>query len=72
MELRNKAEFITMMIDALSKKKGFSRQQAYRYLRNLNGIDFIDKHYDIMHTLDFEEALASLLLFCRRQGGTVE
>ena len=72
MDIRNKAEFLTMMVDALSKRKGFSRQQAYRYLRNFKGIDFLDRHYDIMHTLDFDEALSSLLLFCRRQGGAIE
>ena len=72
MNKRNKAEFVTMIIDALSKKQGFSRQQAYRYLHNFKGIEFLDQHYEIIHTLDFKEALDSLLLYCRRQGGAVE
>lgn len=30
---------------------------------------FIEQHYGIMHTLDFNEAVESVALYCRKTGG---
>ena len=31
----------------------------------------IDEHYNIMHTLDFDEMVNSLAIYCNRQGGAL-
>ena len=46
-----------------------TEKQAYRYIRLYNGIAFIEQNYGIIHTLDFNEAVDSVTLFCRRKGG---
>ena len=33
------------------------------------GVDFIEKNYGIIHTLDFNEAIESVAAYCRRSGG---
>ena len=45
--------------------------QAYRYITHYKGIDMIDEHYNIMHTLDFDEMVNSLAIYCNRQGGAL-
>lgn len=69
--IKDKAEYITTMIDAFAQRNNLSRQQSYRYINRFHGIEFLDEHYDAIHTLDFKEALSDLILFCRRQGGAI-
>ena len=48
---------------------GLNEQQAYRNIRIHKGIAFIEEHYDIMHTLSFEDAVDGVALYCRKSGG---
>ena len=70
-EIRNIAEYVTVMIDAFSKRHGLTVQQSYRYISRFHGIDFLQRNYEAIHTLDFEEALEGLTLFCHRNGGNL-
>ena len=45
--------------------------KAYRYVAHYKGIDMIDEHYNIMHTLDLDEMVNSLAIYCNRQGGNL-
>ena len=69
--IRDKVEFIAAMIDAFAQRNSLNKQQAYRYIRRFHGIDFLEQHYEAIHTLDFQEALSYLTLYCQRQGGAI-
>ena len=62
-------EYIVALINEFAKRFGLNDAQAYNYISHFNGIELIEKHYEIMHTLDFSEAVNSLAIYCKRQGG---
>lgn len=45
------------MVSEFSKRHGISELTAYRYLRNFDGIDFMQKCYGALHTDNFEYVL---------------
>ena len=68
---KNKIEFIAAMIGAFAHQSQLTRQQAYRYIQRFQGIEFLKKHYEIIHTLDFKEALSYLTSYCYKKGGSI-
>ena len=66
---RDIIEYIIALINEFSKRYGLTEKQAYRYIRIHKGIAFIEEHYDIMHTLSFEDAVDGVALYCRKSGG---
>ncbi len=68
-KIRDIIEYIVAIVSEFSTKYHLTERQAFRYISFHNGISFIEDHYGIIHTLDFNEAVDSVALFCRRQGG---
>jgi hypothetical protein len=68
---RDIIEYIIAVINGFSKRYGLSEKQAYLYIRAHKGVGFIEENYNIIHTLDFNEAIESVALYCRRTGGTI-
>lgn len=67
--VRDIIEYVIALVDEFSKRFGLSEKQAYCYINAHKGIAFIEQHYGIMHTLDFNEAVESVALYCRKTGG---
>lgn len=67
--VRDIIEYVIALVDEFSKRFGLSEKQAYNYINAHKGIAFIEQHYGIMHTLDFNEAVESVALYCRKTGG---
>ena len=70
-QLKNKVEYIVALVNEFAKHFGLTDVQAFRYIQHFKGIELIDQHYDIMHTLDFKETVNSLANYCNRQGGAL-
>ena len=66
---RDIIEYIIALVNEFAKKFGLSDKQAYRYIRIHKGVAFIEQNYGIIHTLDFNEAVESIALYCRRAVG---
>lgn len=62
-------EYIIALINEFARAFSLTEQQAYRYIKNHDGIGFIERNYGIMHTLDFNETVDSVASFCKRKGG---
>ena len=62
-------EYIVAVVSEFASKYNLSDKQAYRYISFHNGISFLKENYGIIHTLDFDEAVDSVAMFCRRSGG---
>ena len=69
--VKDKVEYIIALINEFAKRFRLTDVQAYRYVAHYKGIDMIDEHYNIMHTLDFDEMVNSLAIYCNRQGGAL-
>ena len=46
-------------------------KEAYRYLRDFKGIEFLKDFYDEEHLLSFDNVVEDLQALCRRNGGTI-
>ena len=62
-------KFTIALVADFAKTYHIKQKQAYNYLRRVKGFDFLQKHYGIMHTQSFEDAIEVLTLVCRRNGG---
>lgn len=59
-------EYIIALVNEFAEKFNLSDKDAFNYIHRNNGIEFIEKNYGIIHTLDFAEAVDSVKLFCKR------
>lgn len=66
---KNKLEFMVALIAEFAATYRIKQKQAFNYLNHFKGIDFLQKHYDFMHTQSFEDVVEDLALICRRNGG---
>lgn len=67
--IRDIIEYIIALVNEFAKRFNLSEQQAFRYIKIHKGVSFIEANYGIIHTLDFNEAVDSVALYCRRTGG---
>jgi len=67
----DKIEYIIMLIKLFSCHFGLSYQQAYRYISRHQGIEYAEQHYNILHTLSFEDQIEGLATYCRQKGGAL-
>ncbi len=64
-------EYTFILIDLFARKFNLTEAQSYRYLKDHNGIGFIEQNYGILHTLNFPDAIEGLSLYCKKNGGTL-
>ena len=69
--IRDIIEYTVALVNEFAKRFKLSDRQAYNYIRLHKGVAFIENNYGIIHTLDFNEAVESVALFCRRKGGAL-
>ena len=69
--VRDILEYTIALVNEFAQRFDLSEQQAFRYIHVHKGIDFIQENYGIIHTLDFNEAVESIALYCRRTGGSL-
>lgn len=66
--IKDKAEYLMALISNFAKNHGLN----VRYVKRYGGIELVDEHYEIMHTLSFAEALDMLVNYLKLQGGKLE
>ena len=63
--------YYTMCVSAFSEKKGISQRDAFNYLYDHHGMEFLIDCYDAEHTLSLDDAVDDLTMVCRNNGGTI-
>lgn len=66
-----KIEYIIMLIKLFARHFGLSFQQAYRYVSIHQGIEYAEQHYNVLHTLSFEDQVEGLATYCHKNGGSL-
>ena len=61
-----KIEYIIMLIKLFARHFGLSFQQAYRYVSIHQGIEYAEQHYNVLHTLSFEDQVEGLATYCHK------
>lgn len=69
MNIKDKVEYIVIVISEFARKHSVNLQQAYNYLKRYRGIEFLNKGYDVEHLFSIEDAVDDVTAYCRRQGG---
>lgn len=69
--VRDKAEYLLSLISHFAERNGLNVMQAYRYVKRFGGVELVNEHYNIMHTLSFDDALDSLTNYLHRRGGAI-
>ena len=67
----DRINYIVALITEFATAHGISSQQAYKYLQEYKGIDFVEKYYDVEHTFSFENTVEDLTAYCQRMGGNL-
>ena len=66
--IADKIEYIIMLIKLFARRFGLSYMQAFRYVCLHDGIEYAERHYNILHTLTFEDQVEALAAYCHRKG----
>ena len=65
----DKIEWTLIFVYEFGKKYGLTIKQAFNYLSRFKGIDFINRHYDYVHTQSFQSMVDDISEYCHRKGG---
>ncbi len=71
-EDRNILDYIVVCVSEFADRHGIQMQEAYQYLRQYKGIDYLQEFYDVEHTLSFDDAIDDLTTICQKNGGRIE
>ena len=63
--------FLTACIHAFAIRFGLTRQAAFRYLHEHQGLAFLIEFYDVEHLQSMDETIDDVLSICQKNGGTL-
>lgn len=67
----DKVNYLIAVISDFAAMHSLTNTQSYRYLNRHKGLDFIEKYYEVEHTLPFDDVLTDLTAYCQRHGGAL-
>ena len=65
----NTINWLVVCVNEFARQFSLDVKAAFKYLYKYGGIDFLKEHYDVEHTLSFDEAVEDLQLVCKNNGG---
>ena len=68
-ESRHWIEYVNMIIFEFADGYKLPLKEAYSYLKQYGGIDFLNEFYDVEHTENPYYTVRTLLRVCRNHGG---
>ncbi len=63
--------FLTLCIRVFAERFGLNRQEAFRYLHEYKGLEFLIEFYDVEHLQSIEETIDDLIIICQKNGGAL-
>ncbi len=69
--IKAKIAYIIAVISEFASAHSLTNAQAYRYLERFKGLDFVNRFYNVEHTLPFEDVVEDLTAYCHRKGGAL-
>jgi len=67
----NQIGFLVALISEFGRKFHLTDKQSYDYISHYGGIEMYLQHYNILHTLSFNDMVEGMASYCQRQGGTL-
>lgn len=69
MDTQRLLKYTAAVISEFSLAHNLTLAQAFRYLKRYKGIEFVKRHYEVEHTLSFDDVVDDLTTYCKRMGG---
>lgn len=69
--MEKQISWTTAAISEFARAKSLTIKQAFNYLSQFNGFDFLQKHYEAEHLLSFEDTIEDLTAVCLKNGGQI-
>ncbi len=70
--IKDKIEWTTVFLYEFGKRHGLTLKQAFNYLFRYKGIDFVERHYDYLHTQSFTSVVDDMTKYCGKMGGGIQ
>lgn len=67
----NIIEYLVCCVGAFAQRFGLTNRQAYQYLHQYQGLQFLMDYYDVEHTQSIDDAVEDCANICQRHGGTL-
>lgn len=71
-ETRKRINYTVACVSEFAKRYGISPKEAFQFLYEYKAIEFLKEHYDIEHTLSFDDAVEDMMIVCRNNGGELK
>ena len=69
-DLKKKINYTVVCVNEFARRFSITAKEAFNYLYEYKGIEFIKEFYDIERTLSIDDAIDDLTLICRNNGGS--
>ncbi len=69
---KNIINYIVICINEFAKQCKITSKQAYLYLRDYKGIEFLKENYEAEHTVGLDDAIDDLKQVCIKNGGDIK
>lgn len=67
--IKDKIEWTVVFLSEFGKRHGLTLKQAFNYLLRYKGMDFVERHYDYLHTQSFASVIDDMTEYCGKMGG---
>ncbi len=71
-EDHNTVGYVVALISEFAAKFQIQPRQAYAYLKRFKGLDYLYKHYNVVHTFSFKDSVEALVEVCKNNGGKLQ
>ena len=70
---KNILDFLVALVAEFAARFDIPQSAAYNYIyiRRYKGLDYYFRHYNILHTLSFDDNVDNLIQVCANHGGTL-
>lgn len=69
---KNIINYIVICINEFAKQNKMTSKEAYLYLRDYKGIEFLKENYEAEHTVGLDDAIDDLKQVCVKNGGNIK
>ena len=69
---KNIINYIVICINEFAKQNKMTSKEAYLYLRDYKGIEFLLYFYEAEHTVGLDDAIDDLKQVCVKNGGNIK
>ena len=71
-EEKNTIGYVVALISEFATFFGIQPRQAYSYLKRFKGLEHLERHYSVLHTQSFPDAIETMVEVCAHNGGQLK